>query len=191
MTRLAWVSIALVFSGCAARAGMGFGGGSAPPPPPPPPPAAPQSSAPAYVEGGGANYAPGEDAHWFQTDDYLISAKPYENKKLVLRVAKMSAAPTGQTKAEAQFLLANGEQLWTATYFRSRMANERDLRVGAIAFCFGGHWTSKAEPPKDKHAARQNEWFIAAITDVADLYKGRVTVGDASCAVGAVRVPVQ
>ena len=196
MTRLAWVSIALVICGCAARAGFGLGGGGpsvggggAPPPPPPEAPAyAPAAAAPP-AEGGA--YAPGEDGHWFQSDDYLISTKPYENKKLPLRVAKMTAAASGQTKAEAHFLLANGEDLWAATYYRTRMANQRDLRVGAIALCFGGYWTTTAEPPKNKHEARQNEWFIAAVTDVADLYKGRVTVGNASCALGAVRVPVQ
>lgn len=194
MTRLAWASIALVITGCAARAGFGIGGGGPSgggmPPSPPPPPEAPGYAASAPPVAAGGSYAPGEDGHWFSGDDYLVSAKPYENKKLALRVAKLTAAASGQTKAEAHFLLANGEEIWTATYFRSRMANQRDLRIGALAMCFGGYWTSKSEPPKDKHQARQEEWFIAAITDVADLYKGRVTVGDASCALGAVRVPM-
>src|SRR5262245_14369035 len=108
MTRLtfALISISIATSGCVARAGYGFGAGttmssSLPPPPPPPPESAPEA-VPAPAEGtpigvaptGGA-YAPGEDAHWFTANDYLISSKPYENKKLGVRVAKMTAAATG------------------------------------------------------------------------------------------------
>src|SRR5262245_51554320 len=190
--------IVLASSACVARAGLRTGG-----PPPPPPSAtiavplapagepAPNRGGAPVAEAPHGNYAPGEDAHWFQSDDYFISAKPYQNKKITVRVAKMTAAATGSTKAEAHFLLANGEDIWTATFFRSRIPSQKDLRVGALAFCHAGYWTQQAEPPKDKHAARQGEWIIASITDTADLYKGRITVGDASCAVGAVRVPVQ
>jgi len=188
MTRLALASIVLI-TGCAARAGFGVGGpasgGAATLPPPPPPPA----SEPGYAAGG--SYSPGEDAHWLQLDDYLVSSKPYEHKKLVLHVAKLTTAATPESKSEARFLLANGEEMWTATYFRSRIANQRDLRIGALAICHAGFWSREGEPPKDKHHARQDEWIVAAITDTADLYKGRVTVGNASCALGAVRVPVQ
>jgi len=76
MTRLALASIVLI-TGCAARAGFGVGGpasgGAATLPPPPPPPA----SEPGYAAGG--SYSPGEDAHWLQLDDYLVSSKPYEH----------------------------------------------------------------------------------------------------------------
>jgi hypothetical protein len=186
MTRLALASIVLI-TGCAARAGFGVGGpsrGGAATPPPPPPPA----NDVGYV---GGSYSPGEDAHWFQLDDYLVSPKPYERKKLALHVAKLTTAATPESKSEARFLLANGEELWTATYFRTRIANQSDLRVGALAMCHAGYWSREGEAPKDKHHARDDEWIVAAITDTADLYKGRVTVGNTSCAVGAVRVPVQ
>jgi hypothetical protein len=186
MSRFALL-IALASSACVARAGFHTAD--------PPPAYAPSGGAPVAngppTDAPHGNYAPGEDAQWFQADDYFVAEKPYDNKKLGVRVAKMITAATDQTKTEAQFLLANGEQIWTATFFRSRIPNQQELRVGVLAFCHAATYSHDAEPPKTKHDAREGAWIIAAITDTADLYKGRVTVGDASCAFGAIRIPLR
>jgi hypothetical protein len=206
MTRLTITLVAVLTTACVARAGFGvsappprpavvrISGGALPPDGPPEgaPVAAPPASRPLAppakpaASPGGGNYGPGEDAHWFQSDDYLVADKKYQNEKMNVSVAKMIGGASGNTKGEGHFLYATGEQKWTAGFYRTRIAARADLRVGAIAFCYAPWWGG--EPPKDKEAARNHGWSMAAITDVADLYKGRVTVGGASCAIGAVRV---
>jgi len=199
MTKLAIVAV--FTTACVARAGFGVSappprpaivavGPGAPPPDAPPPPAstpaaAHASAAPAAAAPGG-NYGPGEDAHWFQSDDYLVGDKKYEKEKMNVSVAKMIGGASGNTKGEGHFLFATGEEKWAGAFYRSRIATRADLRVGAIAFCYAPWWGGEA--PKDKQASRNHGWTMAAITDVADLYKGRVTVGGASCAIAAVRV---
>ena len=206
MTRLTIALVATLTTACVARAGFGVRAPrpavvriSAGPPPEGPPESAPVAApasrpvappagrpgAPATTPAGG-NYGPGEDAHWFQADDYLVADKKYQNEKMNVSVAKMIGGASGNTKGEGHFLYATGEEKWTAAFYRSRIPARADLRVGAIAFCYAPWWGGEA--PKDKQAARNHAWQMAAITDVADLYKGRVTVGGASCALGAVRV---
>jgi hypothetical protein len=203
MTKLLLAIVASFTTACVARAGFGVGG---PPPPrtavvpigagaPPPGAPAPRTAAAsadtpaADAPAPHGNYGPGEDAHWFQSDDYLVADKKYDKEKMNVSVAKMIDSGSGGTKGEAHFLYATGESKWTAGFYRSRIATRADLRVGAIAFCYAPWWGG--EPPKDKQAARNHGWSMAAITDVGDLYKGRVTVGGASCAIGAVRVLVE
>jgi hypothetical protein len=198
MTKLICLASFVVGAGCIARTpsigiGASAGGGIPGPPPPPPDVVAVDSgdpgpdSSPELV----GNRAPGEDLHWFTADDYLVSREPYDKEKLSnVRVAKMTAAASGQTKSEARFLIANGDEMWTASFWRTRVATSADFRVGALAFCNDVSW-SKSSAPKTKHQSRQEQWILAAITDTADTYKGRITVGDVSCAVDGVRVPIR
>lgn len=176
----------LVAAGCVAPgASAGFSSGTYATGPGPAP--GPRSTA-LVVEPA---YAPGEDAHWFRDDDYLISNRPYEGRALrSLQVAKMTAVATAQTKTEARFLTSDGRELWTASFWQSRVATREDLVLGALAMCpYTG--AREVEAPRDKHRARQRRWMIGVISDDADLYKGRITVGDTSCAVDAVRVPLR
>lgn len=206
MTRASIAMVAMFTSACVARAGFGVGGTTgatipigpvaaspggeeAAPPPPPATEAAAPVAAPAAAPMAGGNYAPGEDAHWFQADDYLVSDKKYEHQKMDTSVAKMTGAPADGTKGEAHFLYATGEDKWTAAFYKTRIATRADLRVGAIAFCYAPWYGGEA--PKDKKSARNGGWRMAAITDNADLYKGRVTIGGESCTMGAVRVLAQ
>jgi hypothetical protein len=201
MTKLiAFASFALA-AGCVARTpSIGFGASAGVPVGPPPPPAEeivavdpgpgspPPSDAPDVV----GSRAPGEDVHWFTADDYLVSKVPYRREKLSgLHVAKMLVAPSGDSKSEARFLVANGDEMWTANYWKTRPATSADLRLGQLALCNVGSYTYKANAPKTKHEARQDQWTLAAITDTSDTYKGRVTVGDVSCTIDGVRVPVR
>jgi hypothetical protein len=212
MLKVSIAMVAMLTTACVARAGFGIAGPPLPPPPPPvatihvaarpavaevgpsygggAAPAAPAAAAPAAgaAPAGGA-YAPGEDAHWFQADDYFVGDKKYANEKMQVSVAKMMGSASSGTKGEAQFLHSDGKQAWTAAFYKSHVATKADLRVGATAFCYAPWWGGEA--PKDKLASRNHGWTMAAITDNADLYKGRVMVGGESCAIAAVRVLAQ
>ncbi len=139
-------------------------------------------------EARGSGHAPDEDEHWFTAEDYLVSEKPYEGKpRLWIRQGKMMERPNASTKAEARFLTVDGKERWTASYWRSRVALERDLEIGALAFCpLGGGRT-----PTRKEDARRINWVLGAVTDISDLYKGLISIGTRACEVRAVRVPIE
>jgi len=201
MIRCAIWMCALVATSCAARAGFGLASEPSAPmlvssgesaPSPVAEPSQEEAPAPSTsnvdVEHGG--YAPGEDQHWFQADDYLVSAKPYKNERLGLRVGKMIDAGTNP-KGEAHFLMSDGTQLWAATYYKSRIATRADLKVGALAFCFSEGFSTKDWPMTNKARVRQAEWTLAPVTEVGDLQRGHVSVGNATCTVGRIRVPAR
>lgn len=152
---------------------------------------APSDVPPPASEPDGASrpgHGPDEDEHWFTSDDYLVSERPYEGQpRRYIRQGKMLNPPTAATKSEARFLLSNGKELWTAHYWRSRVATERDLSIGALVFC--PHGSGRA--PTDERSARRMAWLLGAVTDLSDLFKGTVAVGNRECEVRALRVPIE
>ena len=147
-------------------------------------------SAPSAPEGAqAAPRAPiGEDAHWFQPDDYLVSKRPYDGGKLTrLRVAKPLGAPP-RAGERATFLDASSNQVETTYYWRTRAARPQDLAVGALAFCMARSSEKTAAAPEDKQRARVGEWILASVTEIADVDRGTVSVGGVACAVSGVRV---
>jgi len=182
--------VATALSGCMAGAGYSYTTGllhGA---------ASSSSSVPSPVPSGAATgpaYAPGEDQHWFSSDDYLVAPiNKYGEQVQRTRVAKMIEPPAAGSKGEARFLVANGSDLWTGNFFQSRAGGPADLIVNALAFC---HETSSFRTetggPRSKQESRNGEWFFGAITDTSDAYKGRISVGSHSCPIDAVRVPIR
>ncbi len=189
------VLVATQAAGCVAGAGLGYSTRIRPASFSAGPVAPPPSSAPstAYGEGPGPAYAPGEDQHWFSSDDYLVAPNSQHTERVQeVRVAKMTEPPTDGSKGEARFLVANGKDLWTRNYHPSRVAEVADLVVGARAFC---HSNSTYRPetagPRNKQDSRNDQWYFGPITDVSDVYKGRISVGRHSCPIAAVRVPIR
>src|SRR5690606_23395060 len=125
------------------------------------------------------------------SDDYLVAPSNQHARKLQrTRLAKMIEPPTGGSKGEARFLVANGNDLWTLNFFRSRVAAPADLAVNALAFCHtNSAHRSETAGPRDKKDARNHEWIFGAITDTSDAYKGRISIGRYSCPIDAMRVP--
>jgi len=219
MTKLSLAMLATLTSACVARTGFGIEpiapvaviGASPDGPPPPPPPAgapaagpeapAPAPAAtipgtPAVAQTAGGKYAPGEDAHWLQADDYLVSIDAKKKKESTwLTVGKMIGSASDSSKGEAHFLLGTGAEQWAAVYYRTRIATRADLKVGATVICFTSWAWHDGRAPESKHESRTGHndpgWMMAVVTDNADLYKGKVTVGDKSCAVDAVRIAVE
>ncbi len=131
-----------------------------------------------------------EDRHWFQPDDFLISAQPYTAGKLDrLVLAKRLRDPNHH--GEAVFLTAQSNEVTTANYWQTRIARPADLVVGALAFCFADWNATTAARPADKTSARQGYWFVSRVTDTADLGQGKVLVGTVTCDLDGVRVPLR
>jgi hypothetical protein len=159
-----------------------------------------RSSAPAPSEGSQASPSPGapvrpaepgsEDAHWFQSDDYLVSKKRYTGEKLSgLRVAKMTRSPA-RPRSAALFLDTSGTEVETESYWATRIARPEDLSIGRLAMCQTASYDKKAGAPATRQAARLGTWILAKVTDTMDLANGKVSVGDTVCSVAGVRVPV-
>ena len=186
MTRLLIIPaliLAVAASACVANARLGARTGTSMSPPVDAPTPMPQAG-----QDPGPGHAPDEDEHWFTSEDYLVSKQPYEGSpRLWLRLGKMMAQPTAETRAEARFLLANGHELWSAHYWRTRVASERDLSLGALVFCPQGG----GRAPDTKQRSRRARWLLGAITDLSDLYKGLIAIGNRDCEVRALRVPIE
>jgi hypothetical protein len=186
MTRLLIIpALTLAATGCVAsthgRLGVGAGEAELAPP---------DHSPPAPEAGGdpGPGRGPEEDEHWFTSEDYLVSKQPYEGApRLWIRQGKMMTRPTAATRSEARFLLANGREMWTSHYWRTRVAAAGDLSLGVLVFCPQGG----GRAPVDERDARRKNWVLGAVTDVSDLYKGMVAVGTRDCEVQALRVPIE
>jgi serine/threonine protein kinase len=130
----------------------------------------------------------GEDDHWFQPGDYLISMTDYQGGKLSnLRVAKM-LTPPARPGERATFLDSRSRQVETPFYWRTRIAQPGDLTIGTLAFCMARPHRRAASRPEDKQQARARVWIAARVTEIADLQNGTVSIGGVSCPVAATRV---
>ncbi len=140
------------------------------------------------------DYAPSDaDAHYIQPSDYFIADREFPNQGWIyVYIAKVVTAPTAQTKNEGQFMkVQDGKEIWTKYHWKSRIATSADIKIGAIVIMFDGNYQNNiAMAPKNKDEARQDNWFMAKITDTTDLYKGYVTVsGGYKISVNNIRIP--
>ncbi len=123
--------------------------------------------------------ADGSDAHYIQPDDYFVDKDAFVGKTwMYVKLAKVVTAPTAATKYEGQFMqVHDGKEIWTKNYWRTRIATNADIRLGAIIIIFDGNTRDGIYmAPKDKKEARNEAWFMAKITDTSDMYKGHVMV---------------
>jgi len=134
-----------------------------------------------------------EDRHWIQPDDYFISERPYEHGSIGVSLAKMKQPSTAKTKREAQFFrLHDSKDIWVKYFWKTRLAEEGDIKVGALVICFEGNGKSNVYyAPENKNSARTARWFMGRVTDTSDLYKGAVQIDRYNCSPEAIRVPVQ
>jgi hypothetical protein len=170
--------------------------GAAVSPPPETPKAmvpAPQVTVPPAPQARTAAIPTGDDRHWFQADDYLISERPYERGWIYVELSKLKQPATAQTKGEGQFFnLHDSKDQWTRYFWKTRPAEETDLQVGALAVCFEGNSRDSVyRAPENKSNARTGNWFMGRVTDTSDLYKGTVQIDTYRCSPDALRVPIK
>jgi len=141
----------------------------------------------------GPVYAPGEDHHWMQADDYFLTEEPYVEGWVWGHLAKMKRPPSPDSKDQALFFdVRDSRDIWTRFYWRSRPAQPQDVVLGALAVCFNDNVQHDVyRAPPNKREARAGQWFLGRITDVSDAYKHLVRVSVYDCAVDAVRILVR
>ncbi len=146
--------------------------------PSPSPP--PRAEAPPVAPQPRPQLPPGQDDdHYIQQDDFFVQHHGLDNRTWIwVELAKMVVAPSGNTKGEAEFMkIKDGRNYWTSHYWRTRIAEQGELRLGLQVIAFNdNHANGVYNAPLKKDRARGGGWFLARITDMSDLYKGFVTV---------------
>jgi hypothetical protein len=128
---------------------------------------------------GHSSSAVEDDDHYIQSDDYFISENELgQSTWIYVKIAKMVTPPSKKTKDQAEFFqVTDGNKIWTKYFTKTRIATERDLKLGTIVIIYENSDSGAGQmPPDSKEQARGNAWFMAKITDTSDLYKGYVTV---------------
>ncbi|MEI1306667.1 hypothetical protein [Leptospira venezuelensis] len=120
-----------------------------------------------------------EDDHYIQPDDYFVSREEYNDQTYInVYIAKeMTPASATKTKGEGEFLqVTDGKKYWTKNFYMTRLATDKDLKLGVKVIMFDMGTEDGYRAPESKEEARTGSWFMAKITDTADLFKGIVTV---------------
>lgn len=124
------------------------------------------------VYGGGSG-----DMHYIQADDYFISDRAFESGWIRVDLAKMVQTSSPETKNEGKFMdVKDGREVWTTHFWKTRIANQSDLKLGTVIIAFDYEQGGAYIRPEDQERARTGEWFMAKITDTSTLYQNVVMV---------------
>ncbi len=133
-----------------------------------------------------------DDDHFIQSDDYFVQKHDLSGHAWIwVELAKVVTPPGADTKGEGEFMkVRDGENYWTKYYWRTRIADRSELKLGMHVIAFNdNHRGDIYQAPEKKDRARGGGWFYAKITDMSDLYKGYVTVsGNYKVGLGNLRV---
>lgn len=117
------------------------------------------------------------DAHYIDSDQYFVSKEKFTQGYIYVTVATMKTPASAKTKDEAEFMtVRDGEELWTKYYFKTRIAAKSELKTGLVIIAHEASEDDVYRAPENKDEAVANNWFMAKITDISDMYKGYVTV---------------
>jgi hypothetical protein len=118
------------------------------------------------------------DDHYIDNDVVFVSSEPFKGSGWIyVKAAKVVTAPSSKTKNEGQYMIiSNGEEIWTKNFWKTRIATEKELKVGLIVIVFERDENGVYKSPEDKSQAMSGNWFMAKITDMSDKYQGYVTV---------------
>jgi hypothetical protein len=102
-------------------------------------------------------------------------------------LAKVQTAASAATKNQAEVIwIENGRKEWVNYVIESRKATKDEIKVGTIAF-FPSGWNNYDTMDQDNY--RKTSWILGRVTDVSDLFKGRVEISGNSFNVALLRVP--
>ena len=133
----------------------------------------------------GTTQATGEDRHWIRDDEVFVVQ--YDGQAALscfeVSIARVLEGPSEATRGEAKlFVVRTGKEVWSSHYWRTRLAERADLRLGTPVIFYKGPLTaSRAHgAPPSKEAARPggDAWFHGTISDDSELHKGVVKVAD-------------
>ena len=137
------------------------------------------------------------DSHFLDPkNEYFVANQAYESGWQWVVLARMLRPASDTTHGEAQFLaIASGadhpvgQRFWSRFYWRTRIASQSDFAVGKVVFCIDlKNDNDVHRPPTTRAEALESAWWMGTITDVDDLYKQEVRVGDAHANVNCLRV---
>ena len=118
-----------------------------------------------------------EDDHYIGSDKYFISNEKLNGPWMYVQLATMKTPASAKTKKQAEFMLVrDGAEIWTEFFWKTRILTEKEIKTGIIVIAFEASDGDVYRAPENKDEAMQNNWFMAKITDVSDMYKGYVTV---------------
>lgn len=118
------------------------------------------------------------DEHYIDDDIVFVSEKPFKGSGwMYVKAAKEVTPPSSKTKNEGQYMVIdNGDEIWTQNHWKTRIASEKELKLGLVIIAFNDSEDGVYVAPESKDKAINDDWFMAKITDMSDKYRGYVTV---------------
>jgi hypothetical protein len=118
------------------------------------------------------------DEHYIDDDIVFVSEKPFKGSGwMYVKAAKEVTPPSSKTKNEGQYMIIdNGDEIWTQNHWKTRIASEKELKLGLVIIAFDDSDGGVYVAPESKDKAINDSWFMAKITDMSDKYRGYVTV---------------
>ena len=118
-----------------------------------------------------------DDDHFINSDHYFITKDKFTQGWIYVTLATLKTEATPQTKNEAEFItVRDGEEIWTKFYYKTRIAEKNEIKRGLEVIISETTDDEIYRAPQDKDEALQNNWFMAKVTDISDVFKGYVTV---------------
>lgn len=118
------------------------------------------------------------DNHYIDSDVIFVSSEPFKGSGWIyVKTARVVTPPSAKTKNEGQYMIiSDGEEIWTKYHWKTRIASEKELKIGLVIIAFERGEDGLYHSPEDKSQALSYSWFMAKITDLSDKHKGYVTV---------------
>ncbi|HNX24597.1 MAG TPA: hypothetical protein PKG60_11165 [Spirochaetota bacterium] len=118
------------------------------------------------------------DRHYVDADVIFVSKDAFKGSGwMYVKAAKVITPASSKTKNEGQFMVIdNGDEIWTKNYWKTRIASEKELKLGLVIIAFDDNEDGVYIAPNNKSDAINDNWFMAKITDMSDKYQGYVTV---------------
>jgi len=118
------------------------------------------------------------DEHYIDDDVLFVSKDAFKGSGWMhVKAAKEITPPSSKTKNEGQYMIiSNGDEIWTKNHFKTRIASEKELKLGLLIIAFDDSDDGVYIAPQNKSDAIKDNWFMAKITDMSDKYRGYVTV---------------
>jgi hypothetical protein len=118
------------------------------------------------------------DEHYVDADIVFVSKDAFKGTGwMYVKAAKEVTPPSSKTKNEGQYMVIdNGDEIWTKNHWKTRIAAEKELKIGLVIIAFDDNDGGVYVAPESKDKAINDNWFMAKITDMSDKYRGYVTV---------------
>lgn len=118
------------------------------------------------------------DEHYIDDDIVFVSKNAFKGSGwMYVKAAKEVIPPSSKTKNEGQYMIIdNGDEIWTKNHWKTRIASEKELKLGLVIIAFDDNDGGVYVAPENKSDAINDSWFMAKITDMSDKYRGYVTV---------------